>query len=217
MFFSTSVALASLVGLASAANQQILVGSGGKTFTPSNITAAIGDEITFIFTGGNHTVTQSAFATPCELLVNATAGTTGFSSGFVPVPAGSANFPAWTVQINVATPIWFFCEQTGHCQSGMVGSINAATTGNKTFADFKALAMSSTSTPGSSSVISSGVGADASGAISSVAAGAATAAGTATAATTTGTTTSTTSDASTTVRTSGAALVLAAVLAFFVL
>jgi hypothetical protein len=39
-------------------------------------------------------------------------------------------------------PIWFYCAQTtkSHCQSGMVGSINAATEGNKTFQAFKDLA-----------------------------------------------------------------------------
>lgn len=40
-------------------------------------------------------------------------------------------------------PIWFYCAQTkkSHCQSGMVGSINAATTGSaKTFQAFQALA-----------------------------------------------------------------------------
>ena len=41
-------------------------------------------------------------------------------------------------------PIWFFCKQFGppsHCGSGMVGAINAPTTGPNTFANYQAAAM----------------------------------------------------------------------------
>ena len=75
--------------------------------------------------------------------------TVGFDSGFVPVAANATAFPAWTIQVTVGTPLWFYCKQGNHCASGMVGSINAATTGNKTFADFRALAMSPAGTPSS--------------------------------------------------------------------
>lgn len=46
------------------------------------------------------------------------------------------------VTLTNSDPIWFYCAQTkkSHCQSGMVGSINAAVEGAKTFQAFKDLA-----------------------------------------------------------------------------
>ena len=41
----------------------------------------------------NHTVTQSSFATPCELLTNATTGAQGFDSSYVPVAANATENP----------------------------------------------------------------------------------------------------------------------------
>lgn len=59
----------------------ILVGDGGSlTYNPPNITAQVGDTITFQFKAKNHTVSQSSFAAPCRLLA-ATSGTPGFDSG----------------------------------------------------------------------------------------------------------------------------------------
>ncbi|MDK0628442.1 hypothetical protein P5F04_16440, partial [Clostridium perfringens] len=51
-------------------------------FIPNDITAANGTTVTFRFTGapGNHTVTQSSFADPCNPLAG------GFDSGFVFIP-----------------------------------------------------------------------------------------------------------------------------------
>lgn len=134
---------------------------------------AVGDSVTFIFEYMNHTVTQSSFATPCQPLVNGTQ--TGFNSGFQAVAQTATQNPAWTLEVTGPAPIWFYCAQTGtpsHCQSGMVGAINAAATGNKTFAAFQAAAMgaaggasaSGAGTP--TGLVGSGVGADASGAIS---------------------------------------------------
>jgi len=146
---SSPFSLAALALLSSslvhAANHTIVVGgAAGKTYTPSNITAEVGDLVNFVFQSVNHTVTQSAFATPCNLLQNATAEEVGFDSGFVPVAANATSFPVWTIKVDVATPIWFYCRQTGHCEDGMVGAINAVATSNKSFAAFKALAISST-------------------------------------------------------------------------
>lgn len=46
------------------------------------------------------------------------------------------------ITLTNSDPIWFYCAQTkkSHCQSGMVGSINAAAEGAKTFQAFKDLA-----------------------------------------------------------------------------
>ncbi|ORY72581.1 Cupredoxin [Leucosporidium creatinivorum] len=154
-FSFTLSLLCSFVTSSLAANHQIVVGGTGLVFTPEETTAAVGDTVEFIFQPPQHTVTQSSFADPCTLLKNATTGAEGFNSGPVPVQAGAATAPAWTLEITESTPIWFFCATPTHCQSGMVGSINAAKTGNKTFAAFKSLAMGTTSSNGSPSVVSS--------------------------------------------------------------
>jgi plastocyanin len=170
LFTSAVLAAASLATFASAADHQVVVGgAAGLVYTPSNITAAVGDTVTFLFETRNHTATQSGFADPCNLLVNATTGATGFDSGFVPVAANATQIPAWTVEVLVLTPIWVFCRQGNHCQQGMVFSVNAATTGNKTFEAFRNNAMGSTgtTTPGGTTAISSGVGATAAGSLSS--------------------------------------------------
>jgi len=42
--------------------------------------------------------------------------------------------PTFTIEVNDTKPIWFYCSQGKHCQSGMVGAINP--TAEKTVADF---------------------------------------------------------------------------------
>jgi len=52
---------------------------------------------------------------------------TGIKSGFMPVAAGAAQMPVFTVMINDTKPIWLYCGQTSpvsHCQKGMVMAIN---------------------------------------------------------------------------------------------
>jgi len=138
-----SAALLAAASSVHAADHTIVVGgAAGLVFTPPSINAEIGDLVTFIFQSKNHTVTQSGFAAPCSLLQNATINAVGFDSDYVPVGANATEFPAWTIEVTAKAPIWFYCKQGNHCQQGMVGSINAATTGEKTFEAFKALAMS---------------------------------------------------------------------------
>jgi plastocyanin len=63
-------------------DHKIIVGGGPLTFQPSNITAQPGDTVTFEFHVKNHTVTQSSFAAPCEMLASSsTSGQVGFDSG----------------------------------------------------------------------------------------------------------------------------------------
>ncbi|TYJ54296.1 hypothetical protein B9479_005055 [Cryptococcus floricola] len=141
MFTSSLVALAIAATSVLGANHTVLVGQNStKTFTPSELTAAVGDTVEFQFVGGNHTVTQSTFADPCT--------NSGFKSGFVP---GNADSPtSFSISINDTTPLWMFCGQTGHCKAGMVMSINAPSTG-KTFAAFQAAAAGNSSSTDSSS------------------------------------------------------------------
>ncbi|KAF8590466.1 hypothetical protein K439DRAFT_1381845 [Ramaria rubella] len=121
----------------------VLVGDGGAlAYNPPNITAQIGDTITFEFRAKNHTISQSSFPAPCRLL-GATSGTPGFDSGFMPVAANTTDFPTYTITVNDTTPIWAYCRQTtpsSHCGAGMVFAVNAVENSTKSFEAFTALA-----------------------------------------------------------------------------
>ncbi|KAF9265753.1 hypothetical protein L218DRAFT_859348 [Marasmius fiardii PR-910] len=112
-------------------DHRVIVGGPGKlAFDPANITAQVGDTVTFEFRQKNHTVTQSSFNQPCQALP-------GFDSGFMPVADGVTTFPTYTIQINDTKPIWAYCRQANHCVSGMVFSVNSVETGPNTFEAFK--------------------------------------------------------------------------------
>ncbi|KAH6668307.1 hypothetical protein B0J14DRAFT_641890 [Halenospora varia] len=113
---------------------KVAVGEGGSLrYTPNNITAK------------NHSVVQSSFANPCHPLAG------GFFSSFVPTK-NSPSGASFTVIVNDTRPIWFYCSQTSssHCQSGMVGAINAPSTGNtlEAFITLAENSTASTSPPG---------------------------------------------------------------------
>jgi hypothetical protein len=63
----------------------------------------------------------------------------------------TSNFPTFQIKINDTSPIWGYCGQTGHCEAGMVFSINAPTYGSNTFAAFQALAKNNNATATSTS------------------------------------------------------------------
>jgi plastocyanin len=123
----------------------VAVGQGGLTFTPSSVTASVGDVVVLSFMSGSHTFTQSTFADPCNPLAG------GADSGAVPA-AGLAVAPTFNYTVtDTSKPLWFYCKTGTHCKSGMVFSINAPATGN-TFDKFKATATGNTTaevTPGS--------------------------------------------------------------------
>ncbi|KAI0684266.1 Cupredoxin [Cytidiella melzeri] len=118
---TTSAAAASSPSAANSNQQIIQVGpNGGINFSPSDITAAVGTEVIFAFGASiPHSVTQSTFDAPC------TPASGGFSSGLT--NAGMS----FSINItDASTPIYFFCEFPAHCGLGMVGTINAPTSGN---------------------------------------------------------------------------------------
>ncbi|TCD70574.1 hypothetical protein EIP91_002604 [Steccherinum ochraceum] len=125
------------------------------TFNPPNITAQIGDTITFQFMQKNHTATQSSFANPCSSLSQtSTSGQVGFDSGFMPVADNATTFPTFTVKVNDTAPIWAFCRQANpvsHCQQGMVFAANAVESSPNTFEAFQAKAKSLASPSSASS------------------------------------------------------------------
>lgn len=141
-------------------------GSAGLVYSPDTIEAAVGDFVLFKFESQNHTVTQSAFTTPCDAL------TGGMDSGFMANPNNTVNpQPMMQMQVTVATPLckfWpfvvkkisnfasgFYCRQSGHCGKGMAFSINP--TANKTQAMFKSMAIAQNGT-GAPAVIAGGSG-----------------------------------------------------------
>jgi len=146
MRFSTAATFVAIaVPLVSAqATHNVAVGQNGLTYSPSNITAAVGDIVSFTFYAKNHSATQSTFAAPCTQLVNSTGGSTivGISSGYMPVGANATSNPVWSFSVQDTTPLWFFCLQGNHCQQGMVFSINE--TPAKTFAAYQTAAKATT-------------------------------------------------------------------------
>jgi plastocyanin len=120
-------------------DHKVIVGGTSLAFNPPNITAQVGDTITFEFRQKNHTVTASSFEAPCRDL----SSTTGFDSGYIPVADGTTKSPTYTVQVNDTKPIWAFCKQGNHCGQGMVFAANAVESGPKNFAAFLALAKQS--------------------------------------------------------------------------
>lgn len=120
MRFSTVVSASAVAGAAFAADHAVIVGKTGLTFEPNNVTAAMGDTVTFKFWPSNHSVAAGAFATPCEPM------DAGFWSGYIPSTSGAAT-ETYSITINdTSKPIWFYCTQAKHCASGMVGVINQA-------------------------------------------------------------------------------------------
>ncbi|KAF1921678.1 hypothetical protein BDU57DRAFT_57360 [Ampelomyces quisqualis] len=110
-------------------------------YNPESITAAVGDMVMFVFMQKNHTATQSTFAEPCKKMEG------GMDSGFMANPEGKPGV-TWNMTVQTTEPLWFYCKQQNgiHCGKGMVFAVNAATTGDKTMADFKALAVGTNGT-----------------------------------------------------------------------
>ncbi|TFY76647.1 hypothetical protein EWM64_g7364 [Hericium alpestre] len=154
-------ALLSCAALVAAQDQTVTVNIGGQTdtqggifqFIPNQVNATNGSTITFQWSGhpGNHSLTQSTFASPCQPMDG------GFDSGWIFIPADDTDmFPTWNLTItNDSIPLWFFCKQLApspHCQAGMVGAINAPGEGDNSFQAFQQAAISSSGTPGQNAI-----------------------------------------------------------------
>src|SRR5271155_2262885 len=99
------------------------VGKNGLTYTPPFITANPGDFVQLNFFAKNHTFVQSSFADPCTPLTN------GIFAGFQPSnitaeSTGFVTFKTVTFEVGTSAPLWFYCAQANHCQSGMTFAIN---------------------------------------------------------------------------------------------
>jgi plastocyanin len=142
MVFSFSTGFAALLCLVAipstlAATLDVIVGGPGVlAYSPSSVTAAVGDIVRFSFRQKNHTATQSTLASPCVKLAS------GFDSGFIPVADTNTQGPFPVAQFTVRNtdPVWVFCAQGAHCKAGMVFAINPGSD----FAKFRAAATGST-------------------------------------------------------------------------
>ncbi|KAH9923922.1 uncharacterized protein BXZ73DRAFT_103657 [Epithele typhae] len=154
---SSSSAAASPSG-AAVSHVVMVGGNGALEFTPRNLSAAVGDRITFQFADKNHTATQSSFADPCAPLgATSASGQVGFDSGFMPASA-AAVAPVFTVTVNDTAPIWVFCKQTNpksHCNAGMVFVLHHQLDGQHGGALSRARAAASSPLPSSSARCSS--------------------------------------------------------------
>ncbi|KAF6827565.1 extracellular serine-rich protein [Colletotrichum plurivorum] len=108
--------------------------AGALTFSPNDLKEPVGTVVEFAFNPRNHSVTQSSFDKPCQPSQN------GFSSGLIPT-ALSPSGVTFSILVADTKPIWFYCAQTTgmHCQKGMLGAVNAPSSGN-TLAAFTDLA-----------------------------------------------------------------------------
>ncbi|KAF2269985.1 hypothetical protein CC78DRAFT_539262 [Lojkania enalia] len=141
MHFSTLFAATALAGFAIAEDHIVSVGTKGTSqniFTPNVTTAKNGDRVIFKFWPKAHSVVQAAFNSPCTPMDG------GFWSGFVPTTDTETAAPTtFTVEItNETQPLWFYCSQGMHCQSGMVGVINPPNSETNTIEAFAEAASS---------------------------------------------------------------------------
>jgi len=137
---STQAVALALAVCVSASTIVIDVGEDGLSFSPNSTTAAMGDILEFHFYPRKHNVVRGTFAAPCSQGTM----TTGFYSGYMPVTAGEGP-QVFQVTVNDTNPIWYYCSQEDHCQSGMVGVVNPPTSGDTLAAYLKAAALTSTS------------------------------------------------------------------------
>jgi hypothetical protein len=144
MKFTSALVLFAAAALpsVSAKNITVTVGQGGANFNPTSVPAAIGDIILFQFVGGNHTVTQAPFANPCTQAWLDDDKAPGLDTGFIPVSGSNNTTPIVQVRVDTDKPIWLFCQQGKHCNTGMVMVVNPPADGSKTLDQFKANAAS---------------------------------------------------------------------------
>ncbi|KAF4447032.1 extracellular serine-rich protein [Fusarium austroafricanum] len=114
----------------SAAVHVVKVGESGLNFSPSNTNAKVGDTVEFHFYQGFHSVAQSSFAKPCAPI-----NSTAFFSGDQNIKSKVSD-KVFTIEVKTNDPIWYYCAVQGHCQGGMVGAINAPTSGQRSFEAF---------------------------------------------------------------------------------
>jgi len=138
--------IAACLTLVAAKTIEIDVGKSGFTFSQTATTANVGDTLEFHFFGSIHTAVQGDFSTPCQ---RGSLSSTGFYSGSIK-NGGDGSGSVFQVLVNDTNPIYFYCSTPTHCQGGMVGAINAPSSGNTLDAYKSAAGGSSSSQAGAS-------------------------------------------------------------------
>ncbi|KAJ6530945.1 hypothetical protein DFH09DRAFT_140844 [Mycena vulgaris] len=125
-----------------AANFAVSVGaSNGLTFTPTTVTAAVGDTVTFTVLSRNHSITSATFSGAICPPPPGGAGPGPFDSGFLSDLDGSQ--PTFVYTVVDTAPRFGACMQAAgaHCRAGMTFAINPNST--QTYAQFLANAKAS--------------------------------------------------------------------------
>ncbi|KAJ6585744.1 hypothetical protein B0H19DRAFT_1250521 [Mycena capillaripes] len=140
--FSKVFFLAALIPSILAADHAVSVGlNNGLTFTPTTVTAAVGDTVTFTVLSRNHSITSASFSgAVCPPPVGGV-GPNGFDSGFLSDLDGSQ--PTFTYTVVDTVPHFGACMQAAgaHCRAGMTFAINPNAT--FTYAQFNTNAKAS--------------------------------------------------------------------------
>ncbi|KAK7055787.1 hypothetical protein R3P38DRAFT_3170453 [Favolaschia claudopus] len=160
--FAKAFFLLALIPSILAVDHAVTVGQGNAlSFTPSSITAAVGDTVTFTVYGSTilsllpslirsmvlvslatvHSVTTTNFSGAVCPPPPGGVGPNGFDSGFLSDLDGS--LPSFTYKVVDTAPHFGACMQAagGHCRAGMTFAINPTTT--QTYEQFLANARSS--------------------------------------------------------------------------
>ncbi|KAF7296821.1 hypothetical protein MIND_00913100 [Mycena indigotica] len=125
-----------------AVDHAVAVGANnGLTFTPTVVTAAVGDTITFTVLSRNHTITSAPFSGAICPPPTGGVGPNAFDSGFLSDLDGSQ--PTFVYTVKDTVPHFASCQQAAgaHCRAGMTFAINPNAT--QTFAQFTANAAKS--------------------------------------------------------------------------
>ncbi|KAJ7243790.1 hypothetical protein C8J57DRAFT_1525538 [Mycena rebaudengoi] len=125
-----------------AVNHAVSIGFGGAlVFNPNQVTAAIGDTVTFTVVNGNHSTTTTVFSGAVCPPPPGGVGPNGWDSGFMSDLDGS--MPHFTYTVVDTKPHFAACMRNAgaHCRAGMTFALNP--TAAQTYAQFNANARAS--------------------------------------------------------------------------
>ncbi|KAF4819537.1 putative GPI-anchored cupredoxin [Colletotrichum siamense] len=126
---TTRTRAATVKATGAAETHTVAVGASGYSFSPSKVTANVGDTIEWIFYPDGHSVIRSEFGFPCTPYEYIDIGRQGFYSGPEPVKAITNDMPKFRVRVNDTDPIFFYCGAPGSCyKEKMIGVINENST-----------------------------------------------------------------------------------------